>query len=151
MGFTVQNNNLLYSVSFTEETPRIGNRDLSNGLFDSDSVITLLITVWHIIEHQRQQFDRYRQGQIAITEIQLGTHAMGHEVAFSSGHHYSHFNGSNFPINYVAGSIQYTLPLEERPISKSWVTTREVCQVSRPGIENNFLQIVSRAHSRQQS
>ena len=32
--FTVHNNSLLYSVSFTEETARISIRDLSNGLND---------------------------------------------------------------------------------------------------------------------
>ena len=53
MEFTVQNNNLLYSVFFTEEIPQIGVQDLSNGLYES--VITLPITVGHIIEHQRQQ------------------------------------------------------------------------------------------------
>ena len=76
MEFTVQNNALLYSISFTEDIARIGNRDLSFGLYES--VITLPITVWHIFEHQRQQFDTYYKGQVPITENQLGTHAMGH-------------------------------------------------------------------------
>ena len=57
MKFTVQNNNVLYSVSFTEEVARIGVRVLSNGPYES--AITLPITLWHIIEHQRQQFDTY--------------------------------------------------------------------------------------------
>ena len=74
MEFTVQNNNILYSVSFIEDIARIGVRDLSNGLYES--VITLPITVWHIIEHQRQQFDTYHQRQVPITENQLGTQAM---------------------------------------------------------------------------
>ena len=105
MEFTVQNNNLLYSFSSTEEIARIGVRDLSNGLYES--LITLPITVRHIIEHQRQQFDTYHQRQVPITENQLGTHAMEHEVAVVSGHHYPHVNGSDFPANYVAGNIQY--------------------------------------------
>ena len=75
----MQNNSLLYSFSFTEETARISVNDLSNGLYES--VVTLPITVWHIIEHQRQQFGTYHQGQLPITENQLGTQAMGHEVA----------------------------------------------------------------------
>ena len=95
MEFTVQNNNLLYSVSFTEEIARTGVRDLSNGLYES--VIGLPITVWHIIEHQRQQFDTYHQGQVPILENQLGTHAMGHEVAVVSGHHYPHVIDLVFP------------------------------------------------------
>ena len=95
MEFTVQNNSLLYSVSFTEETARISIRDLSNGFYES--ILNLPITVWHIIEHQRQQFDTYQQGQVPITENQLGTHAMGHEVAVISGHHYPHVNGQIFP------------------------------------------------------
>ena len=117
MEFTVQNNNLLYSVSFTEEIARIGLRDFSNELYES--LITLPITVWHIIEHQRQQFDTYHHGQVPITENQLATHAMGHEVAFVSGHHYPHVNGSHFPANYAAGNIQYTFPWEEGQIPNS--------------------------------
>ena len=92
MEFTVQNFNILYSFSFTEEISLIGVRDLSNGLYES--VITLPITVWHINEHQRQQFDTYHQVQVPVTENQLGTHAMGHEVAVVSGHHYPHVKGS---------------------------------------------------------
>ena len=149
MEFTVQNNNLLYSISFTEDIARIGVRDLSNGLYES--VITLPITVWHIIEHQRQQFDTYHQGQVPITENQLGTHAMGHEVAVVSGHHYPHVNGSDLPANYLAGNIQYTFPWEEEQISNSWFTTPDPCQVSSPEVKNNLLQIVSRAHSREHS
>ena len=94
MEFTVQNNSLLYSFSFTEETARISIKDLSNGLYET--VMTLPITVWHIIEHQRQQFDTYHQGQVPITENQLGTQAMGHEVAVISGHHYPTLLGQNF-------------------------------------------------------
>ena len=114
-------------------------------------MITLSITVWHIFEHQRQQFDTYHQGQVPITDNQLGTHAMGHEVVVVSGHLYAHVNGSDFPANFVAGSIQYTFPWEEGHITNSWFTTPEVCQVSSPDVKNNLLQIVSRAHSREQS
>ena len=128
MEFTVQNNNLLYSFSVTEDFARIGVRDLSNGLYES--LITLPITVWHIIEHQRQQFDTYHQGQVPITENQLGTHAMGHEVAVVSGHHCPHVNGSDFPANYVAGNFQSTFPWEEGQIPNSWFTTPEVGEVS---------------------
>ena len=97
MEITVQNNCLLFSVSFTEDTAWISIRDLSNGLYES--VVTLLITVWHIIERQRQQFDIYHQGQFPITENQLVTHAMGHEVVVISGHHYPIVNGTHFPDN----------------------------------------------------
>ena len=88
MEFTVQNNSLLYSFSFNEETARISIRDLSNGLYES--VITLTITVWHIFENRRQQFDTYHQVHFPITENQLGSQAMGHEVSVISGHHYPH-------------------------------------------------------------
>ena len=123
MEFTVQNNSLLYSASFTEETARISIRDLSNGLYES--VVTLPVTVWHIIEHQRQQFDTYHQGQVPITENQLGTHAVVHEVAVISGHHYPHVSWTDFPDNYVAGSIQYTFPWEEGQVSNNWFNTPE--------------------------
>ena len=120
MEFTVRKINLLYSVFFfTEEIARIGVRDLSNGL--NKSVITIPITVWHIIEHQRHQFDTYHQGQVPITENQLGTHSMGHEVGVVGGHHYPHVNGYDFPVNYVAGNIQYTFPWEGRANSKQLV------------------------------
>ena len=69
MEFTVQNNSLIYSVSFTEQTARISIRDLSNGLYES--VVTTPITVWHIIEHQKQPFETYHQGQVPITENKL--------------------------------------------------------------------------------
>ena len=149
MEFTLQNNSLLYSVSFTEETARIGIRELSNGFYES--VVTLPITVWHIIEHQRQQFDTYHQGQVPITENQLGTHAMGHEVAVISGHHYPHVNGTDFLDIYVPGSIQYTYPWEEGRIPNNWFNTPETSQVSSPETQNRLLQIVSNACSSEQS
>ena len=114
-------------------------------------MITLPITVWHIIEHQRQQFDTYHQGQVPITENQLGTHAMRHEVDVVSGHHYPHVNGSDFPGNCVVGNIQYTFPWEEGQISNSWFTSPEVGETSNSEVEKNVLQIVSRAHSREHS
>ena len=146
MEFTVQNNSLLYSVSFTEETARISIRDLLNGLYES--VVTLPITVWHI-EHQRQQFDTYQQ--VPITENQLGTQAMGHGVAVISGHQYPHVNGTDTPDNYVAGSIQYTFPWEEGQIPNKWFNTPETSQVSSPEPQSSLLQIVSNAGSSQQS
>ena len=149
MEYTVQNNSLLYSVTFTEETARKSIRDLSNGFYES--VITLPITVCHIIEHQRQQFDKYHQGQVPITENQLGTHAMGHEVAVISGHHYPHVNGTDFPDNYVAGSIQYTFPWEEGQILNNWFNTPETSHVSSPEPQNSLLQIVNNAGSSEQN
>ena len=124
MEFTVQNNSLLYSVSFTEETARISIRDLSNGLYES--ILTLPITVWHIFEHPRQQFDKYHQGQVPIKENQLRTHAMGHEVAVISGLHYPHVNETDFPDNYVAGSIQYTYLWEDRIPTTGSIHQRQV-------------------------
>ena len=149
MEFTVQNNSLLYSVSFTEETARISIRDLSNGLYES--VVTLPITVWHIIEHQRQQFDTYHQGQVPVTENQLGTHAIGHEVAVITRHHYPPVDGTDFPDNYLAGSIQYTFPWEEGQIPNNWFNTTETSQVCSPEPQNSLLQIVSNAGSSEQS
>ena len=105
----------------------------------------------HIIEHQRQQFDTYHQGHVPITENQLGTHGMGHEIVVVSGHHNPHVNGSVFPANYVAGNIEYTFPWEEGQFPNSWFTTPDVCQVSSPEVQNNLLQIVSRARSREHS
>ena len=145
----MQNNSLLYSVSFTDETARISIRDLSNRLYES--VVTLPITVWHIIEHRRQQFDRYHQGQVPITENQLGTYAMGHEVAVISGHHHPHVNGSDVPDNYVAGSIQYTFPWEEGQIPNNWFNTPETSQISSSEQQSSLLQIVSNAGNSQQS
>ena len=145
MEFTVHNHSLLYSVSLTEDNARISIRDLSNGFYES--ILTLPITVWHIIEHQRQQFDTYDQGQVANTENQLGTHAMGHKVAVIRGHHYPHVNGTHFPDNYVPGSISTHF----RGISINWLNTSETSQVSSPEQQNSLVQIVSNAASSQQS
>ena len=92
-------------------------------------MITLRITVWHINEHQRHQFDTYHQGQVPITENPLGTHKMRHEVAVVSGHNYTHVGGSDFHANYVAGSNQYITPWGEGQIANSWFATQEVCHV----------------------
>ena len=127
MEFTVQNNSLLYSFSSPEETAWISIGHLSNGLYES--VITLPITVWHIIEHQQQQFDTYYQGQVPTTENQLKSHAMGHEIAVISGRHYPHVAGTEFPPNYVAGNIQYTFPWEEWQTPTSWFASPDVNQV----------------------
>ena len=127
MELSVQNKNILYSVSFNEEISRIGVRELSNGLYEF--VITLPITVWHIIEHQRQQFDTYHQGLVPITENQ----------PVVSGHHYPHVNGSDFPANYVAGNFQCTFSLEEGQSQNSWFATTEICQVLSPEVKENLL------------
>ena len=124
MEITVRNSSRLYSFSFTEETARISIRDLSNGLYES--VITLPITVWHIVENQRQQFDSYHQGQVSITKNQLGTQAIGYKIAVISGHHYPHVAGTEFPPNYAAGNIQYTFPWEEGQIPNSWFLSPDV-------------------------
>ena len=123
----MQNNSLLYSFSFTEETARISIRDLSNRLYES--VITLPITVWHIIEHQRQQFNTYHQGQVPFTDNQLETQEMGHGVAVISGHHYPLVAGTEFLPNYVAGNIQFTFPWEEGQIPMSWFSSPNKDQV----------------------
>ena len=147
--FTVQNNSLLYLVSFIEETARITITDLSKGLFEF--FVILSITVWHVIEHQRQQFGTYHQGQVPITENQLGNHAMVHEVAVINGHHYPHAVGSDFPDNYVAESIQYTFPWEEGQIPNNCFNTRKTSQLSSPEPQNNLLRIVRNAGSSEQS
>ena len=76
---------------------------------------------------------------------------MGHEVAVVCGNHYPHVNGSDFPANYVAGNIQYTFLWEEGQIPNSWFTSPELGQASSSEVENNLLQIVSRAHNRENS
>ena len=57
---------------------------------------------------------------------------MGHEVAVISGHHYPHVNGTDFPDNFVAGSIQYTFPWEEGQIPNNWFNTPKTSQLSSP-------------------
>ena len=120
-----------------------------NGLYES--LVNLPITVSHIIEHQRQQFDTYHQGQVPFTENQLGTHAMGHEVAVISRNLYPHVNGTDFPDNYVAGSIQYTFPWEERQLPNNWFNTPGTSEISSPEQQNSLVQIVRNAGSSQQS
>ena len=76
---------------------------------------------------------------------------MDHEVAVISGHQYPHGNGTDFPDNYVAGSIQYTFPWEEGQIPINWFNTPETSQVSGPEQQNSLVQIVSNAASSEQS
>ena len=76
---------------------------------------------------------------------------MGHEVVVIIGHHYPHVNGTDFPDNYVAGSIQYTFPWEEGQISNNGFNTPESSQVSSPETQNILLQIVNKAGSSEQS
>ena len=76
---------------------------------------------------------------------------MGHEVAVISGRHYPHATGTDFPDNYVAGSIQYKFPWEEGQIPNNWFYTTETSQVSSPEPHNSILQIVSNAGSSEQS
>ena len=75
---------------------------------------------------KRQQFDNYHRGQVPITENQLGTQAMGHEVAVISGKHYPHVARTEFPPNYVAGNLQYTFPWEEGQITNSWFSSSDI-------------------------
>ena len=135
--FTVQNNSLLYTFYFTEYTARIGIRYLSNGLFEA--VITLPINARHINEHQRQQFDTNHQGQVPITVNQLGTQAMGHEVAVIRGQHYPHIVGAEFPPNCVTGNIQYIFPLEEGQFPNSRFSSPDVNQVLSSVEESRIL------------
>ena len=76
---------------------------------------------------------------------------MGHEVAVISGHHYPQVDGTDFPDNYVAESIQYTFPWEEGQIPNNWFNTPETSQVSSPEQQNRLVQIVSNAGSSEQS
>ena len=76
---------------------------------------------------------------------------MGHEVAVISGHHYPHVNGTDFPDNYVAGSIQYTIQWEKGQIPNNWLNTPETSQSSSPEQQNSLVQIMSKAGSREQS
>ena len=76
---------------------------------------------------------------------------MSHEVAVISEYHYPHVNWTDFPDNYVAGSIQYNFSWEEGLIPDNWFSTTETCQVSSPEQQNSFFQIVRNAASSQQS
>ena len=76
---------------------------------------------------------------------------MGHKVALISGHHYPHTNSTDFPDNYVPGSIQCTFPWEEGQIPNNWFNTPETSQISSPEQQNSLVQILSNAVSSQQS
>ena len=76
---------------------------------------------------------------------------MGHEVAVISGHNYLHVNGTDFPDNYIAGSIQYTFLCGEGQIPNYWLYTPETSQVSSPEPQNKLLRIVSYAGSSERS
>ena len=126
MKFRVRNNSLLYGFFRKGDCSDKQQRLIEWALW---VFLTLPITVWDIID---QQFDTYHQRRVPITENSLGTHAIGHEVAVSSGHHYLHVDRSDFPDNYAARSIQYTIPWEEGQISNNWFNTPKTSQVSSP-------------------
>ena len=76
---------------------------------------------------------------------------MCHEVAVIWGRHNPHVNGTDFPDNYIAGSIQYTFAWEEEQIPNNWFKTPETSQVSSPEPQNKLLQTVSNEGSSEQS
>ena len=85
-------------------------------------------------------------------ENQLGTEAMGYEVAVVSGRRYPHVAGTEFPPNYVAGKIQYTFPWEEGQITNSWFSSPDVNQVLNSAKESgNLLQTTSSVDGSEQS
>ena len=149
MEFTVENNSLLCSFSFTEETARKIVRALSIGFYES--VVTLPITVWQIIENQRQRFETNHQGRVPIRENQILNHAMGNDVALISVHHYPLFAVPQFCPCYVTAYIEITFSWERGKIPNAVFNTSESSQISSPEPDNNLLQIVSNVDNSEHS
>ena len=70
MIFSVQNNNLMFSVEFLADLVQIQVRETVCGVFLARMDIP--IQVWHTVEVMRRDFNEHRITQVPPTENQLG-------------------------------------------------------------------------------
>ena len=79
MIFSVQNNNLMFSVEFSADFVQIQVRETVCGIFLARTDIP--IQVWHMVEVMRRDFNEHHIIQVPPTENQLGEMQMIEEVA----------------------------------------------------------------------
>ena len=86
MIFSVQNNNLVFSVEFLADLVQIQVRETFFGVFLAQMDIP--IQVWHMVEVMRRDFNEHHITQVPPTENQLGEMQMMAEVAERVGMNY---------------------------------------------------------------
>ena len=86
MIFSVQNNNLIFSVEFSNDLVQIQVRETGCGVFLAPMDIP--IQVWHMVEVMRRDFNEHHITHVPLTENQLGEMQMMEEVAEHVGMNY---------------------------------------------------------------
>ena len=79
MIFSVQNDNLLFSLEFSADLVQIQVRETVCGVFLAPMDIP--IQVWHMVEVMRRDFNEHHTTQVLPTENQLGEMQIMEEVA----------------------------------------------------------------------
>ena len=108
MIFSVQNNNLMFSLEFFADLVQIQVRETVCGVFLVRMDIP--IQVWHMVEVMRRDFNEHHIMQVPPTENQLGEMQMIEEVAEHVGMNYPETPDSR----YVAQPFDdFLFPWEE--------------------------------------
>ena len=122
MIFSVQNNNLIFSVEFSADLVQIQVRETVCGVFLAQMDIS--IQVWHMVEVMNEQHIT----QVPMTENQLGEMQKMEEVAEHVGMNYSETPDSR----YVAQSFDdFLFPWEDGSVDNS-ITIEEDEGFSEP-------------------
>ena len=114
MIFSVQNNNLMFSVVFSADLVQIQVRETVFGVFLARMDIS--IQVWHMVEVMGRAFTEDHITQVPIIEIQLGEMQMMEEVAEHEGMNYPETHDSR----YVAQPFDdFLFPWEEESVNNT--------------------------------
>ena len=89
MIFSIQNNNLMFSVEFSADLVQIQVRETVCGVFLARMDIP--IQFWHMVEVMRRDFNEHHITQVRPTENQLGEMHMMEEVVEHVGMNYPKF------------------------------------------------------------
>ena len=116
MIFSVQNNNLMFSVEISADLVQIQVRETACGVFLARMDIP--IQVWHMVEVMRNDFNQHHLTQVPPTENQLGEMQKMEEVAEHVGMNYPEIPDSRyvaqpfdvFLFPWEEGSVETQLP-----------------------------------------
>ena len=119
MIFSVQNNNLMFSVEFLADLVQIQVRETVCGVFLARMDIP--IQVCHMVEVMRRDFNEHHITQVPPTENQLGEMQMMEEVAEHVGMNYPEIPDSryvaqpfdDFLFPWEEGSVDNPITIEE--------------------------------------
>ena len=120
MIFSVQNNNLMFSVEFSADLVQIQVRETVCGVFLARMDIP--IQVWHMVEVMRRDFNEHHITQVPpTTENQFGEKQMMEEVAEHVGMNYPEIPDSryvaqpfdDFLFSWEEGSVDNPITIEE--------------------------------------